>query len=136
MTAARLDLRADLAEIARLNEWLSVQFSTAKLGADVAADMKLCLNEAVANIISYGELGDRAFTCGLEVSADHAKAVLDDPGIAFDPLARADAVAMDGLETARIGGFGIRLIKETASALAYEYANGRNLFTIVCGQPK
>ena len=131
----RISLRGDLAEIARLNDWLAARFAEGGLPDAIAGDLRLCVNEAVANTIAYGFEGrdDAAIELRLEMSATGARAVITDNGMPFDPLEAPVATRIEGIETARIGGFGIKLIRETASALDYRRAGGRNALTILCG---
>ncbi|MEL7344107.1 MAG: ATP-binding protein [Pseudomonadota bacterium] len=130
--ATRLELQPDLAEVARLNVWLDSLCSKAGLDDAISGDMKLCLNEAVANVIAYGDITSGRITCDLVVDATRAKAVLSDPGVPFNPLAAAVQSPMDGLDTAQIGGFGIKLIRETASEIDYLRQDGRNILTLIC----
>ena len=51
---ATLHLKPDLSEIARMNLWLDDFAKVHSVPTDVAANIKLCLNELVANSISYG----------------------------------------------------------------------------------
>jgi anti-sigma regulatory factor (Ser/Thr protein kinase) len=53
--------------------------------------------------------------------------VLEDEGVAFDPLTSAPPVAFDDdLESRRCGGLGIHFARERAAAMAYERVDGRN----------
>ena len=98
--------------------------------------MRLCLDEVVTNVVSYAFDGipDPALTVELEVGPEVLTAVVVDNGRAFDPLGHPLAPRLSDLETAPIGGFGIRLLRETASALRYERLGGRNRLTITCRQ--
>lgn len=51
---------------------------------------------------------------------------LADGGIAFDPLALPPPEAVQRLEDARVGGFGLHLVRRYARRLAYERADGLN----------
>ena len=130
--ADTLDLMPELAEIERLNVWYDELCAEAALDAAVAAAMKLCLNEAVANVISYGKISSGKITCTISIDPQNIEVVLSDPGIPFDPTEAPVATAMDGLETAQIGGFGIKLIRETAREINYRREDGRNILTLVC----
>lgn len=130
--ADTLDLTPELAEIERLNVWYDELCTEAALDATVAADMKLCLNEAVANVISYGQISLGKITCTISIGPKLVEVMLSDPGIPFDPTQAPVATAMDGLETAQIGGFGIKLIRETAREINYRREDGRNVLRMVC----
>ena len=130
--SARIDLGCSLGEISRLNAWLADRFAETGVPGKVAGNIKLCLNEAVANTISYGfaEGDDAEIGIELDIGDDIAVATLVDNGVAFDPLSVPEAAKITDLETAQIGGFGVKLMRELSSSIAYEYADGRNRLTM------
>ena len=133
--AARLQLDADLAEVARLNGWLAGIVAAAGVPKAAAEAVKLCLNELVANEILYGYPDGRAGRIEVSVApeAGALRVTLEDDGIAFDPLAAPVSAPLDGLADDRIGGFGIKLFREAARSAAYERSEGRNRLTFTCG---
>ena len=133
--AARLQLDADLAEVARLNDWLAGIAAAADVPGAAAEAAKLCLNELVANVILYGYPDGRAGRIEVSVApeAGALRVTLEDDGIAFDPLAAPVSAPLDGLADDRIGGFGIKLFREAARSAAYERSEGRNRLTFTCG---
>lgn len=136
MPGAALHLAPRLSEVARLGEWLDARAATAAVPAELVADMRLCLAEAVTNVVSYAFDGvpDPELAVELAATPDVLTAVVVDNGAAFDPLGHPLAPRLSDLATAPIGGFGIRLLRETASALGYERLDGRNRLTITCRQ--
>lgn len=137
MLRRSVELAADLAEVARMNVWLHDLAREAAMPDRLRDDIKLCLNEAVANIIMHGIAGDGPLEIRLDlaVSATGARAVLADTARAFDPLAHPEPAKITSIETAQVGGFGISLIRATAGELSYARADGRNVLTLVCGAP-
>ena len=131
---ATIDLPSNLSAVARLNDWYAEQTEGAALDARVLGDMKLCLNEAVANVVSYAFEGIAAprLRVTIRMGAEAVTAEIRDNGPLFDPLDRPEAAAMQDLETAQIGGFGIKLIRETASTLAYTREGQENVLQITC----
>jgi serine/threonine-protein kinase RsbW/sigma-B regulation protein RsbU (phosphoserine phosphatase) len=131
---AILHLTPRLSEVARLNEWLEAQAAKASVPAGLVADMRLCLEEVITNVVSYAFDGVLApeVTVEFEAGPDVLTAVVADNGRAFDPLDHPLAPRLSDLKTAPIGGFGIRLLRETASAVRYERLEGRNRLTITC----
>jgi anti-sigma regulatory factor (Ser/Thr protein kinase) len=125
MREATIALAVELGEIARMNAWLLEHYGE----ADGLFDkIKLCLNEAVENIIRYGfdeadkgkihvRLGTRTGCIGFE---------LCDNGRLFNPLDQPEPQKIHDLETAQIGGFGIALMRDAATSLEYERRNGHN----------
>ncbi|NRB36004.1 MAG: ATP-binding protein [Rhodobacteraceae bacterium] len=129
-----LTLHADLSEVARLNLWLAQQNDLFAPDPGVMQNMKLCLNEAIANVISYGFNSPDTARIHLHLSfqPNRMDAIIVDNGRAFDPLSVAQAQPYDDLHSAEIGGFGIKLIRDTASALSYERVDGQNVLRITC----
>ena len=135
--ADRLYLDRDLANLARLNDWLAGLFDRAETPAELAGDMKLCLNEAVTNVISYGDSGTRPLqiTVSVRVQADSIAAIVEDNCAVFDPTADDGANPITGLEDARIGGFGISLIRSTAASMRWQPLDTKgNRLTLICGR--
>ena len=118
-----------------MNDWLGEVFGAMDAPETTAQAAKLCLNELVANTILYGYPGGEEGR--IEVTVDYADGALHvtiaDDGIPFDPLAAPEAAPMTGLEDARIGGFGIKLFRESSRSARYERSGGRNRLAFVCG---
>lgn len=135
---ATLRLGRDAEGIVRLNALLAELFAAAGTDPAVADDLKLCLNEAVANVMSYAEPpeGPLQIDIDLAVGPDSAHAVVADNGQPFDPLAHPGARPITGLADAQVGGFGIALLRQTARELRWETPDGHgNRLTLVCGGP-
>ncbi|MCI5077057.1 ATP-binding protein [Oricola sp.] len=125
----RLELRAELADIARLNDWLKDRFDEAGLPPERAGPVKLSLNEAVTNTITHGypePESDGEIAVELDIGEDIITALVVDDAIAFNPLDVPEARKIESLETAQIGGFGVKLMREMSSGMAYERIDGRN----------
>lgn len=133
--AERIELAADLAEVSRLNDWLADVFARNATPDATAQSAKLCLNELVANVILYGYPDGAAGRIAVDVApeGDALRFTLEDDGIAFDPLAAPQAAPITGLDDARIGGFGIKLFRESSHAARYMRSGGRNRLTFACG---
>lgn len=126
---ARLALRSELSEIARLNLWLEEQQVAFGLDADVAGRLKLCLNEVAANVVTHGYPDggcDGRFEVTLTRDGDVVTAYITDDAMLFDPTRVPQATPITGLDDAVVGGFGIKLIRETADEMAYGQADSRN----------
>ena len=136
--AAEIRLPARLDAIAEMNTWYDAAMAGAEVSDTVRGDLRLCLNEAVANAISHGLAGIAApvLRVSLRSGPGWAEAEVLDNGAAFDPLDAPLAAPITGLETAQIGGFGLKLIRETAQALAYARRDGHNRLTITCREPR
>jgi anti-sigma regulatory factor (Ser/Thr protein kinase) len=130
----QLSLGADPTEVTRLNGWLDNLFAKAGLAAPLCDAMKLCLNEAVGNVMLYAfaDQPDPAIQVDVSVEPDSVEAILSDNGKPFDPLGRPPKEKYTSLDTAVPGGFGIQLIRETASRVDYQRDDGWNRLCVAC----
>ncbi len=135
MLARQLSLGPEVAEIARLNDWLDQACIDSGIAREIADDLKLCLNEAVANAMLYAFDNEPDPRIGVEIEINErcASAVLTDNGKAFDPLAMPEPALPTDLDSAQIGGFGVQLIRDSSSSVDYERRDGLNRLHIVCG---
>jgi anti-sigma regulatory factor (Ser/Thr protein kinase) len=94
---------------------------------------ELVFEEITANIIEHGA-PDRheLYVCvTLEVCADSIVLTFEDNGVPFDPRRRPDPPPQKSLEEARIGGYGLMLVRRAAQSIDYlRTAEGRNQLTV------
>lgn len=95
--------------------------------------IELVVEELVGNVIRHahpGRGGDWSIDLEFELSGDLLRVVIEDDGIAFDPLG---APVPDRPTTAAdvpLGGRGIMMVRRVASELQYERRAGRNRLTV------
>jgi len=112
----------------RLSRWLDRQEQRLALPGSVAHAVRMCLEEAVVNLIDHtlptGE--------GPEIAVDLAwqgnvvVAVIEDRGPPFDPRKIPPPKRPASLDDAMPGGLGILLIRSFASDIDYASVAGRN----------
>lgn len=106
-------------------------------GIDKKKSYGLCLavDEIATNIIKYGyaqaELSEGEGKIEVTIYHDdnQLEVVLEDAGVAFDPLQRKLPDESDinmPLEERPIGGLGIMIAQQSVDAFKYEYVNNRN----------
>ncbi|HKD55043.1 MAG TPA: ATP-binding protein [Steroidobacteraceae bacterium] len=103
------------------------------LDAAARYDCELIFEEIVDNIVSHGAVGDRApdVHVTLEHGGDSIVLTFDDDGVLFDPRGLPDPVPAKSLQEAKIGGFGLMLVRHAASSLDYvRTSEGRNRLTV------
>ena len=134
MPVVVLHLAPRLSEVARLNGRLEAQAAEASVPSGLVADMRLCLEEVVTNVVNHAFAGilDPTLRVELEAAPDMLTALVVDNGPAFDPLEHPLAPRVTDLVAAPIGGLGIRLLRARASALRYERLEVWNRLTITC----
>lgn len=131
--ADQIRLTPTASEVSRLNEWFDQKCAESGIEKTLAADLKLCINEVLANLISYG-LKNTAkpwVVVKIRLRPGRASAKIIDNGTYFDLRSWEQPKDRD-LRTAEPGGFGIALIKERASRIRYARFLGRNRLKIVC----
>jgi anti-sigma regulatory factor (Ser/Thr protein kinase) len=127
-----LAVRAGAEDIRSASEWLDRLCSERDVPAEQICRLDLCLNEALANIASYG--GESALVApvllAVKVKAenDHAQATLtvSDSGKPFNPLAATARPQVHSLLEATPGGLGLTMISGYSDALDYDYLDERN----------
>lgn len=131
----RIELTGQITEVTKLNEWLDAVLSKDCVDRGIGQDLKLCLNEAVANIASYGfvEVSWPKIIIELHLSRLSAQAIIEDNGAYFDLRGWPIPVKPTDLESVTIGGFGISLIRDRASKIEYVRAGEWNRLTLTCG---
>ena len=133
----RLKLKPLLPEIARLNAWLDAAIEGSGVRRSLGVDLKLCLNEVAINLISYAFATAPEPFIDIEIvlDADVAKAKVRDNGAYFDIRTWPMPTPPDDIVDAQIGGYGILLIRDRASSIAYERVGDVNCLTITCSAP-
>ena len=126
-----LTLANDLDELRRMSAWLTQTAAACGLARERVADLEVCANEAVTNIISYAydSPGQRDISLRLSCRDDGVNLSIEDDGRPFDPLAAAQADAPASLEQAGIGGLGIKLIRSMMKDCRYQRHAGKNIFS-------
>ena len=113
----RLELAAQLPEIARMVEALEAYAEQTGLPTETAYQITLVLDELVTNIVSYGVApGEtRPITLSLTYAGGVLEIVLSDPGKPFDPRNAPPPDTEASLEDRQIGGLGVHLVRTSWS---------------------
>jgi serine/threonine-protein kinase RsbW len=106
---------------------------TVRLDGATRYNAELVFEEVIANVVGHGAPDGHAlevrFT--LEVRPDSIILTFDDNGVPFDPRGRADPPPQKSLDEARIGGYGLMLVRRVVSSLDYlRTAEGHNRLTV------
>lgn len=93
--------------------------------------VRLCSEEAVANIVEYAYQDGNGFLEVSTASEDGSFVItLKDGGIPFDPLANPEPDITLSAEERQIGGLGIFLCKQMMDEVGYAYQDGCNVLTM------
>ena len=129
----RISLNPTASEVARFNAWFDQKCVESGIESNLGADLKLCLNEVLANLISYGfkDTPDPTTIVEIKLQPGRASATVTDNGSYFDM--RKWQVPKDrDLMTGEPGGFGIALINERATRLFSTRIGELNHLVVVC----
>ena len=126
ISAATIELPARLDTVGDAGDWMSAWLAPRAVPPDTVFAMRLCLEEALANIAMHGEPGAREVSVGASLAEEPGRLVLSivDDGQPFDPVTSA---LPEGQE---IGGNGLLLLRRYCSDLGYRREGGRNRLTM------
>jgi anti-sigma regulatory factor (Ser/Thr protein kinase) len=134
MMSSELTIRGELSELARVNLWLEQQAQAFSIDARTLYAIDLCLEETITNTIKYGQRDDRAdaptIHLALDVWPEGARLTIIDDAALFNPLLAGPPSSPGTVEEAQVGGLGIHLMRQFASALTYSDENDRNCLVL------
>jgi anti-sigma regulatory factor (Ser/Thr protein kinase) len=115
-----------LAEMSRVETWLSEITTAWALPDQIAFAVDLVINEAVTNVINHAFRDSERHEIRIAVrnGDDAVEIEVTDDGVAFDPITRLEVAPADDLEHADIGGRGIHLIKSFSTDQKYRACCG------------
>ncbi len=127
-----LTLRNDRAELARMMTWIEQLAGPLELTPKTTYAVQLCLEEAVINIISYAfePHTERHVKVGVWRDGRIVFAEIIDDGRPFDPLSQQTPRRAADLDSARVGGLGITLMRNFTAGIGYKRAEGTNRLTL------
>ena len=133
-TSLTLEIKNDLSEIQRVAGEVE-RFAEQNQWPDSwSFKINLALDELITNIINYGIKDSELKEITLVISNQNGDAVviLEDTGVAFNPLVEADMPDLDAtVEERPIGGLGIHMVKTVFDEIAYERNYDRNQLTMI-----
>ena len=119
----RIVLCSSLSEISRVFVWVEALASQYEIVESVQFAIKLCLEEALSNVIRHGYASQagRSIAVRFSVSGEgNFVFTIEDDAPPFNPLEAPVLPELDEQGEIRIGGHGIRLIRGFADTLEYE----------------
>jgi serine/threonine-protein kinase RsbW len=130
-----LVLDSRLSELSRAQVWAETLADRLALNQKIRYAVRLCLEEALANIIlhGYGSEAGHPIVIRSWLSPGSLFLAIEDKAPAFAPenvSLPADAGAPPTLESLRPGGYGIQLLRHFAGSLIYERLPDGNRLTM------
>ena len=132
MTKGTIVLRSDMPEVERLAAEVSRFADAHGIPPEAAGDLNLALEEVVANVIMHAYPQGGAHDIRVEITADNDRltAQVEDDGVYFDPLRRADPDITLPIEKRSVGGLGLFFVRQVMDELSYSREAGRNRLTM------
>jgi anti-sigma regulatory factor (Ser/Thr protein kinase) len=126
------ELRNDLSELTNLGEKLESVGSALGLSRRCLFEINLALDELFTNIISYGfqDQSEHFIRVHISTDCDVLTVVLEDDGIAFNPVDRIPPELPCSLEECKVGGLGIHLVKNLVDDVVYQRRPHTNVLTL------
>ena len=95
----------------------------------IANKINIVFDEIYANIVNYSN----ATLATISYSIENGKLRISftDDGIPYNPLEAAEPDTTLSAEERKIGGLGIFMVKKMTESMEYEYADGKNVLTLV-----
>ncbi len=126
--ANRLVLHTDGKDLSLLEGFIEQVTRRAHLSEHEASRLRLAVEEAVTNVISYAHA--TSIVLDSEVRDSVLSLTLTDDGQPFDPTTAPMADTSVPADQRAEGGLGILFIHRMSDALSYQRSNGKNILTI------
>ena len=119
-------------EIPKLNDFVKSVTAQLPLDQKTARKLRLAVEEAVVNAISYAYPAGMQGNVVVEANANtrRVKFVITDNGTQFDPTEVLKADTSLSVEDRPVGGLGLLLVRELMDSMNYERIDGKNILTL------
>ena len=128
----KFELKNDLSELKALHQHLNDWGKAIRLKANSISRITICLDELFTNIVSYGFEDELEHIIEFTLNVDNSLVMIDieDDGIPFNPLEKVDPDFPENVESAKIGGLGIHIIRSLMDNVCYERKQANNKLTM------
>lgn len=129
---ASLVVGSELRELSRVSAWVHDWAEGQRLPARVALNLDLCSTEVVTNIMTHA-CQQRAQNIFLRLGwqGEDVALEVEDEGSEFDPQSVPQPTPATSIHDARIGGWGIPIVRRFSDGLRYRHQDGRNCLTLL-----
>jgi sigma-B regulation protein RsbU (phosphoserine phosphatase) len=128
----KVKLKNEISELEQMNAFVDEIGEALNLPAEEVFQIRLAMEEAVANVILYAYPKGESNIVELEAQSDSDILTIQiiDYGIEFDPTEAKEADITLSSEERPIGGLGIFLIRQIMDSVEYQRVDGRNILLI------
>ena len=122
-TEERLTLQSRMSDLTQVPPWIERLATKHTIPDSTRFAMNLCLEEALSNVIRHGYSGTagpfhRGPIC--QPRENYFVFVVEDDAPPYNPVDSPELPALSSLDEVRVGGQGIRLMRQFADALEYK----------------
>lgn len=130
--AFSISLPNDVKTVPTLSKCIDKLAEKNNIDKEVAGDMKLAMEEAVVNVMSYAYPKEIQGMVYIEakVEGQWVTFVISDSGKPFNPLERKDPDITLPVKKRPIGGLGIFLVTHIMDDASYQWKDNRNILTL------
>ncbi|MEW6255164.1 MAG: ATP-binding protein [Pseudomonadota bacterium] len=132
-----IDIEAVVDEIAKVSIWMEELEQRDNWPVQIRFGLELSVEEALANVITHAFEGGAADPLirveYFRPSPESVGMRILDNGPAFDPTAVESPILAEDVDSARIGGHGVRLMRHFLSHIGYLRRDDLNQLTLVAG---
>ncbi len=128
-----ITLKNDVHEVSKLSNFQKSVYEKMNIEKSLARRLRLAVEEAIVNIISYAYPADTEGNIELRLMTDgnRLKVLIIDEGLPFDPTEKENIDITLAAEDRQVGGLGIHLVRELMDIINYERINGQNILTLI-----
>ena len=127
--STHLSMSASMDDIGALEPFISHAAQKAGLEYKETKQLRLAVEEAVANIINHGQ--STAITLQASVKDNHLLLTIDDDGQPFDPTVDSTTDFSVPADQRPPGGLGIMYLHKMTDGLDYQRVDGHNILKII-----
>jgi anti-sigma regulatory factor (Ser/Thr protein kinase) len=133
MSNFNIKISNKLSELDRLIQSIEEYFETINISTKQQFNIQICIDEIVTNIINYGypNMDNGNIELSIELEAGLIKLIIKDDALPYNPLDAPEPDLESPLESRRIGGLGVFLVKQLSKNQIYERKENINYFTVV-----
>lgn len=128
---SQITVPGQLDKLLNINQWLDNLADQGSLSKSSLFAMKLCCEETFMNIVMHSYASEnnlineeeKIVNLAVEKSTEDIILLIEDNGIAFNPLEKEEKKLPTDLKDVQIGGLGISLMKKFSKSIHYEQKN-------------
>jgi serine/threonine-protein kinase RsbW len=133
---ASLTVDSELPELSRVSAWVHDWAERQQLPQRLVSNLDLCSTEVVTNIMSHGCAdGAHRILLRLGWQGEDVALEVEDEGQEFDPRQVPEPVPAANIQEAKVGGWGIPIVRRFSDGLSYRHEGGRNCLTLLFRAP-